>query len=136
MRVTRGLAGDGQMARRYGMTSEFGDLYDHITDNVVGGLLVLVIVLRHWPKVAAWEAVGLLALFLCTWAHAGCQQRAYHDHHHGRPAPEETLDRMQGLCRRSEWIQLTRFFGFGTFVYALILYVLCAFRRPTAGGGG
>ena len=127
---------DGQMARRYRMTSEFGDWYDHVTDVLVMVLLAVVIGVRRWRYVSAAEVLTFVALLLLLGVHMGCQQR-----HRPRPSTEEdaeeaeTLDDLQVLCHHREWIRWTRYFGSGTFVVALLLYVMCAFRDHADAAG-
>jgi phosphatidylglycerophosphate synthase len=63
---------DGYMARKYGMTLKFGDLYDHISDIAVGGGLMWT-VWTVYKDVIGIEVVVLFAVV--TWLmnkHLGC----------------------------------------------------------------
>jgi phosphatidylglycerophosphate synthase len=122
---------DGQFARRYGLTSRFGDLYDHITDHVVGVLLLIVIVWRRGRDIRVVDVLLFVLLALLGFIHTGCQQR----HYGADGAGAESLDQARVLCARRRWVHWTRFFGTGTFVLVVLLYVICLFQqkpRPPA----
>jgi phosphatidylglycerophosphate synthase len=73
---------DGYYARRYNMVSEWGDLYDHLSDLSFSVLLVLLLLryyqFQKWahPYRGYFVAV-FLALLLATWIHASCQEVLY-----------------------------------------------------------
>lgn len=102
---------DGHFARRYQMTSEFGDVYDHASDVFTFLLYVYYIFFRsslvgtrmYYPVVVTF----LLIVFLMC-MHMGCQQRYV--------SSDETLNTFKMLCQNPEWIRWTRFFGCGTYV--------------------
>lgn len=112
---------DGSFARKYHLTSKFGDLYDHITDVVVFSLIVVVVILRYRSAID-WLSILLFGGFLTlTLVHLGCQQR------NCSPkdcSGEETLDNLKTMCTDRRHIAWTRYFGTGTFIVVIILLIL------------
>lgn len=111
---------DGHMARRYKMTSEFGDMYDHITDILVGVALAWT----AYTKYKSVAGVGIVAVFLFfTWLmfkHIGCQQQLKNNE------IPESLDKLKSVCPQKEDINWTRYFGTGSytlFCIAVVLYL-------------
>lgn len=99
---------DGHFARRYLLTSEFGDVYDHVSDMVMTSPYVYWILLRaSYPELAS-----LLIMWALMCVHLGAQQR------HVTPS-NESLDVFERLCPDKTWIHWTRYFGCGTFAVYL-----------------
>lgn len=103
---------DGQFARRYGMTSTFGDLYDHVTDLIVYSLVCAVVLRKLGARrsngdIAVMYALLLVAL-LGLLVNAGCAQRVHRLQQPDRQT--ETLDALQGLCPCEDWVSVTRYF--------------------------
>jgi phosphatidylglycerophosphate synthase len=74
---------DGQFARMYKMTSDFGDFFDHMSDLVVHIVLIVVV---YWRYRTPWVTLGGLLLFLILMLmHMGCQQHLL-EHERG-PVP-------------------------------------------------
>lgn len=123
---------DGQYARRYGMTSHFGDIYDHVTDLIVYGLIAATVFLRFGKTIRANPLLmlgfGVAALGLSV--NIGCQQRLHN--HEGRPW--ETLDAMQFLCPCHSWVHWSRFTGYATFNILTVATIAClyAISPPTS----
>jgi phosphatidylglycerophosphate synthase len=109
---------DGHYARKYNMTSKFGDLYDHITDLISGVGLALITVVKYRPSrgVYLWGAV----LFLLMSVHTGCQQKM----HSQNQAQGESLDAFKNMCKDPSWIRWTRMFGYGTMHFSAIALVV------------
>jgi phosphatidylglycerophosphate synthase len=122
---------DGQFARRYKMTSVFGDLYDHATDLIVYALIVLTVVQRRpaaltHPVTLTIAALALVGLLV----NIGCQQ---HLHHRNNPDRQwETLDALQCLCLHADLVKLTRFMGYATFNLLTVVLIVVVFsvRQP------
>lgn len=70
---------DGLYARKYKMTSKFGDWYDHIKDGVVITILLVVIYYRYRNRCSSGTAVVLVTLLIVmsvlTLAFVGCQAK-------------------------------------------------------------
>lgn len=126
---------DGFFARKYGMVSAGGDLFDHVKDVVVYALLV----------VAAWRAfvgtvpAATLALAGAALAgvgalgvvHLGCQEALF-DGAVGQ-GNQGVLAPLKRACAAEprEQIKWTRWFGMGTFNVLTVLVV--AWLRGVAG---
>lgn len=117
---------DGHYARRYDMVTEAGDWFDHVKDQAVAVLLVVVV---HARYAVPWWAGGVLALaVLAAFSHFGCQQRVYDPQDRGA----ETLDVLQRLCPSPDGrsvIPYTRFFGAGTLQVVIIAVVWWTVRH-------
>lgn len=122
---------DGQYARKYKMTSAFGDLYDHATDIVVYLLICVVVYRQKRHLIDGPVLVLLLTAALGLLSNAGCQQTIYRHRARGDPAPE-TLDSLRSLCPCDEWVNVSKYFGYGTFNVLLIVLILYLYTRSPA----
>lgn len=107
---------DGHYARKYGMTSRGGDLYDHVTD-VATFVSLLVMVHRKYDTPPAIMIAFACALTASV-VHMGCQQRYI-----GRGSGE-TLDGLRGTCGNTGWLTVTRWFSHGSMHILMVLAVL------------
>lgn len=111
---------DGNMARKYKMTSKFGDLLDHATDYIIGIAIFYVVFTRYSNKLEGWH----FALFAVTTAllakHTGCIQQIQKKSVEGG----ESLDAFKQFCSDPNDIHWTRYFGAGMFNVFLILFIL------------
>lgn len=107
---------DGHMARKYSVTSKFGDFYDHITDLIVSsGIVYGIYKLYKNELTGAVILVSAIMLYMML-KHTGCQQQNF--------GPNgETLDAFKGLCVVPSDIRWTRYFGFGTMNLYLVLLI-------------
>jgi CDP-diacylglycerol--inositol 3-phosphatidyltransferase len=124
---------DGQMARRYNMTSRFGDLYDHCTDLIGDVLLVVIVWLKYRHVIRAGHVLLVIFMFGMLVVSMGCQQ-CYHKPRREVDKEEESLDRYIGLCWTSESIRWTRFFGAGSWQLVtsfLVLHLHLLARQQT-----
>lgn len=121
---------DGYFARKYQMTSKFGDTYDHAKDFLVGILLVVVVWYKYRSAIT-WFVVALVGIILFLDAlNIGCQQKWKREQ--GKANDHEaSLETCERLCPDSSYLRLTRFMGTGVFnvaVVALVAYVWCRHR--------
>lgn len=112
---------DGTFARKYGMTSKFGDYYDHGKDVVVGIAVLMILVMRYPPEEhpGIWFVCGgvmviftfLLGFFI------GCQAKKY--------KKGSSTKILENLCENDteKKIRVLRFFGTGVWTIALIIIV-------------
>jgi phosphatidylglycerophosphate synthase len=113
---------DGYFARRYGMTSKFGDFYDHIKDAVVYIILIFIIFKKYRSVITPANVVIIAVLFILFTIHMGCQQTYYK--HLNKDAQSETIDAYQKMCRDKDDLKYTRFFGPGMMIlFSAILIV-------------
>lgn len=108
---------DGHFARTYGMSSKFGDYFDHAKDYTVFALLVYVI----WKRrvLPAWAWLVLAALLAGSALHTGCQQV----YHKGSTEHNGVLDVWKPLCPDPAIMKSTRFMGTGMFQAAMVALV-------------
>lgn len=111
---------DGHYARKYNLTTEFGDYYDHVKDAFILILLVCVIFHRYRHcssknlKIAS--IIFIIFLFL-TFMHLGCQEKVYLGN-------SDTLGGLKYLCMSNEHIKWSRYFGAGTFNIIFVLLII------------
>lgn len=124
---------DGYYARRYKMTSKFGDVYDHGSDLI----FVLGIVWILWTKFTfrAWAypyrgyfIAGAILFVFMSWLHMGCQETLY-SKKTGK-TPTQTLKFSQDSCPNAErMVHFTKWVGSPVVPVLLglgaILFVLC-----------
>ena len=111
---------DGQFARRYNMTSRFGDVYDHVTDHIVVLLMVSVTLKRKQRPIPVPLVVGCVLIIALMYISVGCQQRLKRS-----DTERETLDVAKGACRDTEWIHWSRYLGPTTF--NIVVVAACAY---------
>jgi phosphatidylglycerophosphate synthase len=102
---------DGFFARKYGMTSKFGDYYDHIKDAFVYIVLIFIIFYKYSMAITPINIIIMVILFILFTSHMGCQQSYYKDKN--KNVDGETVDFYQKMCRNKEDLKYTRFFGPG-----------------------
>lgn len=110
---------DGHMARKYNMTSKFGDYFDHITDYTVHGLVAYFVFKMYSNVITKWHILIFCIMTFLMSKHMGCQQE-----NNKVPIEEtETLDILKRMCPQKTDISWTRYFGAGTFNLFIILFV-------------
>lgn len=109
---------DGQFARRYHMSTAFGDLYDHVTDLIVWLLLCVVVYRQKRHLLSPYILAVVFTAGAGLMLHMGCQQRLY------AGSDTETLDVLRDSCRCDDWVQRTRFFGPGAFNLVIVCIVV------------
>jgi phosphatidylglycerophosphate synthase len=116
---------DGYYARKYGMTSAIGDIYDHSKDCIVGIALIVVVIMRNKKtkrkKLYTILPVGIV-LFLLLLSYLGCQEKIYAKNE------SESLSLCKSLCPGCprKLILYNRYFGcgmFNVFLIAIIIYI-------------
>jgi phosphatidylglycerophosphate synthase len=119
---------DGFMARKYNEMSVLGDYYDHIKDNLVTLGIFYVIFKNYRTHINNRYFIILFAvLFLGMVTHFGCQQ--HYVIKNAMKEVKETLDYTKPFCRDPKHIKYTRFFGSGTFMLCLIIFVVYIIRK-------
>lgn len=121
---------DGHYARKYKMVTQFGDVYDHITDIIGTVGLAFLVYTKYHPSPWIYVIIGILAILLGI--HTGCQQKVYNQQQSQNQQEEETMDSFKNMCQDTSWIRWTRFFGFGTFQVAIVATVMYLHHKKTS----
>lgn len=118
---------DGLMARRYHMETEFGDLFDHVTD-VVSYAGLLTITFQKARVTGRW-GVGLVALVAALAAvhHMACQE-LYVQGKHQKVAMLDSW--ILPLGEPGTMMKWTRWFGVGTanLIFMWLIWYYCTDR--------
>lgn len=115
---------DGYYARKYKMTSEIGDWYDHIKDIIVGLLVFAVILIRYKCSVKMWVLISvfMLVFTILLGMFVGCHAKVYKE--------GNSTNFLKAFCpgkTREENIksmQYLKYFGTGTWTMILIIIVV------------
>lgn len=122
---------DGHFARKYNMTSKWGDFYDHTKDVSVFILLLFVLWKRYRDRINAPIIVLFLIFTYLALTQLGCQQKIYGTTKaEGAERDHESLDNLKPLCPSENSISWARFFGTGTYNLIIILLVNYIILRP------
>ena len=104
------------------MVTKFGDLYDHISDLVSNGIMIVLLVKTQFRYKIFWSGL-LLSLFTTSMIHMGCQEKIY--------KKKSVLTILQKLCPNQRYMIYTKFIGCGTFmfVFSLLIFNLGYFTK-------
>lgn len=114
---------DGHLARKYKMTSKFGDYYDHISDFVKSTAIITTMYFINPSKFFKIIPI-LIVLFFLMLRHVGCQEKYYNKDE------SDTLHFTKKLCpidkneNVEDKLRYTKYFGVGTFNLVLALCVI------------
>lgn len=120
---------DGLFARKYNMVTKFGDYYDHIKDTIITILLIGVFYYNYNSTFRQNYKILLIFLFLFILMpiHMSCQQKYYDNIHNINDNEKETLSiYLNNICPTDfkSFLNISRFFGTGTVVLAIIILVI------------
>ena len=111
---------DGHFARKYDMVTKFGDYYDHFRDIfVVVCVIILIYKKLRKPKTRIFFVIVISIFAYLMMVQIGCQEQ-----NSSFPEHNDCLDIFKKLCPNPELIIYTRFFGCGTFMFVLSLFLL------------
>ena len=117
---------DGFMARKYKMTSVFGDYYDHISDFVkFVALLATLYYINHEKFYTIIPIIILLGIMMTI--HMGCQELLYEKNESDTLKPAEKLCPVKNIHDKNSIkniLSSTRFFGCGTFYFTIALSII------------
>jgi len=112
---------DGHFARKYDMVTKFGDYYDHFND--MFKIVLILFIMYTKSSCQFFRVLPLISVFgiLCG-MHIGCQELIYSNNADLGESP--TLIVLTTLCGNKENINVTKYFGVGTFmvVFAIIMW--------------
>jgi len=110
---------DGHFARKYEMTSDIGDMYDHIKDISIVALIIYI-VYRNCGKITITHITVFIVAFVMMSIHFSCQEMNCNDKFNGK---NNSYLPSSAICGDKDNIIWTRFFGCGTFQLVFIVLV-------------
>jgi phosphatidylserine synthase len=108
---------DGHFARKYDMATKFGDYYDHFRDIFIVSIVIFLIYKRTRNKRLFVIVTAVFAYLMMT--QIGCQEM-----NSTFPEHNDCLDAFKCLCPDPKLIVYTRFFGCGTFMLMLSVFLV------------
>ena len=121
---------DGNFARQYKMETNFGDLYDHITDYIV--IIGIFIVILYNPNTNNYyKYIGvafLLSLLYGLAIHMLYQEKYYNQIKNSNESSMMDTYLSYLLSEKSydfEKMRLTKYFGCGTWYSLLSIFIIC-----------
>lgn len=114
---------DGNYARTYNMASDFGDLYDHISDIIKFAAFIYVFLITKHVSIKKKKIILLIIFvfgFLMLW-HLGCQEKNYKLK---KNSNKSVLNKFEILCYNKDHIKYSKYFGCGTFALIISLYII------------
>ena len=119
---------DGNMAREFNMITKFGDLYDHVTDIGVSIALFIVFMIKDIPlKLKLFTLIIILVFLFLGCMHLGCQEK-YYEMINQKASQDGVLSTFRGMCKDRTYINVTKYFGLGTYTVIIVLIIL--FIKP------
>jgi len=113
---------DGSFARQYDMVTEFGDIYDHVSDNLKGLLFFIIMYMKNSLKFFAIFPLILFFVFsICL--HLGCQESLYNKHNKPGGASIGILKSMV-FADPIKLLRYTRYFACGTSIILMTILIL------------
>lgn len=124
---------DGGYARKYNMTSKFGDYYDHISDYIINGAMIFLISRKFLelgndnPK--KYVPLLMIPLSILMLIHFGCQEK-YSNSNSNKKKNGGLISYLRFICptnKKTEiekHLRFSRFFGSATFVLAMCSLIL------------
>ena len=111
---------DGNYARKYKLVSQFGDLYDHITDLIKIGIFLVLLYTQYKDKTRfSYFLIVFIVLSIASITHLGCQELLY-----GKSGESMFLSVTKKLCVDEKNIHFTKYFGTGTTQLFLALVLI------------
>tara|TARA_B100000683_G_scaffold257889_1_gene279887 strand:+ start:3409 stop:3984 length:576 start_codon:yes stop_codon:yes gene_type:complete len=108
---------DGYFARKYNMTSKFGDLYDHISDIIKTSIIIYLIYTRTKQKYKTKLILLILSLSICTYYQLSLQELIYN-----KKDDSSTLNLLNNYFKlNKDNIYWSKYFGCGTFLLITII---------------
>ncbi len=117
---------DGYYARKYNMVTKFGDYFDHIKDNVIVFLLLIVVYIKYGKYMDKYTYLIILVIIILsalgTTMYLGCQQKYYNS------SNTESISLFSKLCVGDSEKMLNIFKWCGcvnlVIVFTLVIFVL------------
>ena len=115
---------DGKMARKFNMTSKFGDVYDHASDTLKHILLFYILYCKlkddiNYNKIL----IIFLVIFVLSMAQLGCQEKLTKKLTNKDESPTLKITEKLVIIDCEEQMKFTRYFGPATITLYLILVI-------------
>jgi len=116
---------DGHFARKYKMTSKFGDWYDHVKDIVVWFIILYIAYLKYSSILKPVHIAVLLFIVSLLFIHIGCQRKQLDEN------KKQTLDVLRDVCPDKSIDKYTKYIGTGMFNLFFVLYIVYLYHLRT-----
>ena len=104
---------DGNFARTYNMTSEFGDYYDHITDFLKYGAFLYLLYCYNLPKNTIIFIVSIVFILIVASAlFLGCQEKIYKKNTNNKGSSFLKFTTL--ICGDEKWIHIWKYGSTGS----------------------
>jgi phosphatidylglycerophosphate synthase len=121
---------DGFYARKYNMITKFGDYYDHIRDLIIGvSVIILIFIKLKGENLRILYTMIILTSLYAFLAHIGCQEKNSNHKEHN-----DCLSLFEGLCKKTKWIEITKYLGNGTFILIISAFIIFLELRAHVNG--
>lgn len=117
---------DGHYARKYNMTSDFGDMYDHIKDYLIIIIILYISYLNSKHNMNKYSITFFITILILMSVHISCQEVNCDDNF--KDTNNRFILKSTYLCNNKENIIWTRYFGCGTFT-VLVISLICWINR-------
>ncbi len=113
---------DGNYARQYKMTSDFGDLFDHITDHINTFLFFYLLYTKYWHSKSRFMFIIMIVLVISVLIQISCEEI-----YCGKESPTSNL--IKKVCPittkedATKVMRFSRFIGCGTSVFYTIFLI-------------
>jgi len=111
---------DGYYARRYDMVTQVGDYYDHFRDIfITTSACFLIYYHLQTPREKTIFLIIIIVMVVAMLTHFGCQEL-----YSSIQENNDCLALLSSLIHHKEYIKFTKYFGSGTFILVVSLFIL------------
>tara|TARA_Y100000389_G_C17286929_1_gene425949 strand:- start:160 stop:735 length:576 start_codon:yes stop_codon:yes gene_type:complete len=115
---------DGYFARKYKMTSKFGDYYDHISDTIKNVLIIYIIYMKAKPKYKNEIFLLILLFIILSFYHMSLQELVYNKKEDSSSL--NILNDHVDLDKNN--IYWSRYFGGGTVTLIIVIMIYLSIK--------
>tara|TARA_Y100001958_G_scaffold16038_1_gene9767 strand:+ start:994 stop:1569 length:576 start_codon:yes stop_codon:yes gene_type:complete len=116
---------DGYFARKYKMTSKFGDYYDHISDFMKTSIICYLIYTRTKKENKGFLNIIIVIFNILLYYHASIQELWYNKKNE---SPSLNLLNNQVKLNKNN-IYWSRYFGYGTYNFLIIILMYLSIKK-------
>ena len=117
---------DGYFARKYNMTSQFGDFFDHISDAIKSIVIFYIIYIKAKPEFKNKIFLLILLFTILSLYHISLQELVYN-----KPEDSKSLNLINKYINlNKDNIVWSRYFGGGTIILVIVILIyLCISKK-------